>query len=134
MSCYISPINLDEFPRRATPEDLAQLPTLIEKIVPISLPILLDFVGKMAAGWDRIGIKLDMGDKVAELRAKGDSLFTNLTVLFEVWINRGRDVSWIHLLRALESPGVDLAAAADDIRDYLCKQGMLTKTLTRALQ
>ena len=84
----------------------------------------------MAAGWDRIGIKLDMGDKVAELRAKGDSLFTNLTVLFEVWINRGRDVSWIHLLRALESPGVDMAAAADDIRDFLCKQGMLTKTLT----
>jgi hypothetical protein len=113
---------IKDFPRRATPEDLAQLPTLIEKIVPISLPILLDFVGKMAAGWDRIGIKLDMGDKVAELRAKGDSLFTNLTVLFEVWINRGRDVSWIHLLRALESPGVDMAAAADDIRDFLCKQ------------
>ena len=99
------------------------LPTSIDKIVPLSMLHLLQFVPKMATEWDKIGILMGLEDRVAELRPRNDLPSSNLTSLFQSWIRSGRNVSWKRLVTVLQDQAVNLGAVAAEITGYLCEQG-----------
>ena len=85
---------------------------------------LLDFVDPMARCWDRIGIKLGLGDKVAELRRREAFPSSHLIMLLEIWLQSGRGVSWVRLVDVLENPAVNMGTVAANIKDFLIKQGL----------
>ena len=94
------------------------------------MPALLDFVDSMASCWDRIGIKLGLEDKVAELRRREAFPSSHLIMLLEIWLQSGRGVSWARLVDVLENPAVNMGTVAANIKDYLIKQGLYCNTIT----
>ena len=111
--------------------DVSHLPDHIEEIVPISMANLLYFVASMAGCWERIGIKLGLRDKVAELRQVPEKFTngSNLIMLLEAWLDNKRGVSWGRLIHILESSEVGLGAVAADIKDFLFKKGLYSVEL-----
>jgi hypothetical protein len=84
---------------------------------------LLDFVSKMAAKWDYIGIKLGLEENVEEIRHEQGHKASKLTFIFEHWLRMGQGVSWANLIDVLESQAVRLRSVAAEIKQFLFKQG-----------
>ena len=99
------------------------LPESIDKIVPVKLLNLLDFVPKMAAKWEHIGIKLGLEEKVEEIRHEQGRPASKLTFILEHWLRMGLGVSWAHLIDVLESQAIGLRSVATEIKQFLYKQG-----------
>ena len=99
------------------------LPESIDKIVPVKLRNLLDFVSKMAAKWEYIGIKLGLEEKVEEIRHEQGHPTSKLTFTLEHWLRMGQGVSWANLIDVLESQAVGLRSVAAEIKQFLYKQG-----------
>jgi hypothetical protein len=84
---------------------------------------LLDFVSKMAAKWDYIGIKLGLEETVDEIRHEQGRPGGKLTIILEHWLRMGQGVSWANLIDVLESQAVGLRSVAAEIKQFLFKQG-----------
>ena len=84
---------------------------------------LVHFVPRIAHKWSEIGTYLNMLAKVRELTDAPDSTHVKLSVILDLWIESGKDVSWRVFVDVLDKPGVDLGAVGVDVRQYLYEKG-----------
>ena len=80
---------------------------------------LLPFVGHMAPNWYEVGAMLLDVTQESELNliqaTYGSDAKKCCLAMLKKWMNTHPEATWHHLVTALRSPGVDLAAIAADI-------------------
>ena len=82
---------------------------LPEKLPPLSMKILTDFIPDMAPDWEMLGCKLGMETTVAKLRDSEKDADKKCLQMLQEWLNH-INASWRVLLEALFAIGLEFLA------------------------
>ena len=94
------------------------LPIEVNRLVPLTVRNLIDFVPDMAADYEVIGIRLGQEKLVREIRAGQQSEQQKMIRILEVWKGT-EEASWLALIKALESYTPHLSGVVSGIRSFL---------------
>ena len=80
---------------------------------------LLPYVAHVASNWYELGATLLEEEQESQLKlirsTYGNDVRKCCLAMFQYWMDTHPEVTWHHLVIALRSPGVDLAAVASDM-------------------